>query len=213
MNVLLGIVGHSPVLEDYPLGPKLMKNLEGKDWNEINISIENMTWSPIHVIQRLQEVKIKYDRAVLVGMSSKNNYTGKVSSYKWEGGVVSEDKIQERIYEGVTGIVSLDNTLIIGDYFKIWPHEIYIVEVEMHPDTFGDIVIADSRGDTSNKEIEKIIGFDPIITRDLIEAAAYMLARFGKSSFPEILIKKAEDIQHPELFIQNSFATTSNTIN
>ena len=39
MNVLLGIVGHSPVLDDYPLGPQLMKNLEGRDWDEINIKI------------------------------------------------------------------------------------------------------------------------------------------------------------------------------
>jgi hypothetical protein len=213
MNVLLGIIGHSPVLENYPLGPILMKNLEGRHWDEINIDIENMTWSPIHVVQRLQDLNLKYDRAILVGVSAKCNYPGKVWSYKWTGGFIPEVKVQERIYEGVTGVVSLDNTLVIGDYFKIWPEEIFTVEVEMHPDTFGEIVIAEDLGDSRKEKLKKLIGFDPVETRDSIENIAYMLGCFGNNAFPDILEKKAQDIHHPELFIQNSFITKSPTLN
>ncbi len=213
MNVLLGIVGHSPVLDDYPLGPQLMKNLEGRDWDEINIKIENMTWSPIHVTQRLQDEKLKFDRAVLVGISSECNLPGKVLSYKWEGGIIPEVKIQERIYEGVTGVVSLENTLIIGDYFKIWPDEIFTVEVDMYPDTFGELVMLDNLGSSRKKELKEIIGFDPIETRDSIENAAYMLGCFGRNASSDILEKKAQDVPHPELFIKNSFSNSTTTIN
>ena len=69
MNVLLGIIGHSPVLDNYPLGPQLMKKLEERDWDEVNVKIENMTWSPIHVVQRLQDEKIKFEQAVLIGVN------------------------------------------------------------------------------------------------------------------------------------------------
>ena len=213
MNVLLGIIGHSPILDNYPLGPQLMKKLEERDWDEVNVKIENMTWSPIHVVQRLQDEKIKFEHAVLIGVSSKCDFPGKVSSYKWKGGKLPEVKIQERIYEGVTGVVSLENTLIIGDYFKVWPDKTFTVEVEMYPDTFGELVMSDNLKSSNKKELKKIIGFDPIKTRDLIENAAYMLGCFGSNAFPEIPEKKAQDIPHPELFTKYSFSKPSTIIN
>ena len=63
------------------------------------------------------------------------------------------------------------------------------------------------------KELKKIIGFDPIKTRDLIENAAYMLGCFGSNAFPEIPEKKAQDIPHTELFTKYSFSKPSTIIN
>ena len=54
MSPLLGIVGHSPILDAYPLGPQLMRNLQQQDWGEVQVVVENMTWSPIHVTQQLE---------------------------------------------------------------------------------------------------------------------------------------------------------------
>ena len=55
-------------------------------------------------------------------------------------------KLQDRIYEGVTGVVSLENTLVIGDYFKVWPNEVFTVEIDLPGDTFGEIVMAENIG-------------------------------------------------------------------
>ena len=50
--VLIGIVGFTPVLDSYPLGPKLMSALEARLADHSGVIIENMTWSPIHVVHR-----------------------------------------------------------------------------------------------------------------------------------------------------------------
>ena len=65
-KILIGIVGYSPVLDSYPLGPNLMNNLNERDWANMHVDVQNMTWSPIHVTQRLQENKLEFDRVVLV---------------------------------------------------------------------------------------------------------------------------------------------------
>ena len=123
-----------------------MNNLNERDWANMHVDVQNMTWSPIHVTQRLQENKLEFDRVVLVGSKTISTQPGKVECYKWESKEVDEIKIQERIFEGVTGVVSLDNTLVIGDYFKIWPEEVFTVEVDLPGEAFGDIVIAEYQG-------------------------------------------------------------------
>ena len=151
-KILIGIVGYSPVLDSYPLGPNLMNNLKERDWANINVDVQNMTWSPIHITQRLQENKLEFDRVVLVGSKTISTNPGRVESYKWKSKKVDEIKIQERIFEGVTGVVSLENTLVIGDYFKIWPKEVFTVEVDLPGEVFGDIVIAENQGKSKNTD-------------------------------------------------------------
>ena len=114
MRALIGIVGHSPILDRYPLGPLLMRDLQSRDWGTMIVDIENMTWSPIHVTQRLQDQQNSYDRTVLIGSSAGCLKPGNVVTYRWLGGEMSTLKLQERVYEGVTGVVSLDNTLPVG---------------------------------------------------------------------------------------------------
>ena len=94
-KILIGIVGYSPVLDSYPLGPNLMNNLNERDWINMHVDVQNMTWSPIHVTQRLQENKLEFDRVVLVGSKTISTQPGKVECYKWESKEVDEIKIQE----------------------------------------------------------------------------------------------------------------------
>ena len=54
-EVLIGIVGFSPVIDSYPLGPKLMDSLNARLADHPEVAVENMTWSPIHVVQRFQD--------------------------------------------------------------------------------------------------------------------------------------------------------------
>ena len=210
-KILIGIVGYSPVLDSYPLGPNLMNNLKERDWANINVDVQNMTWSPIHVTQRLQENKLEYDRVVLVGSKTISTNPGRVESYKWKSKKVDEIKIQERIFEGVTGVVSLENTLVIGDYFKIWPKEVFTVEVDLPGEVFGDIVIAENQGKSKNTDLIEILKFDPEKVIEEIELQTYLVSscNFEQEYFPE---KNPDTILEPEIFSKHRFET-QNTLN
>ena len=210
-KILIGIVGYSPVLDSYPLGPNLMNNLKERDWANINVDVQNMTWSPIHITQRLQENKLEFDRVVLVGSKTISTNPGRVESYKWKSKKVDEIKIQERIFEGVTGVVSLENTLVIGDYFKIWPKEVFTVEVDLPGEVFGDIVIAENQGKSKNTDLIEILKFDPEKVIDEIELQTYLVSscNFEQEYFPE---KNPDTILEPEIFSKHRFET-QNTLN
>ena len=205
-KILIGIVGYSPVLDSYPLGPNLMNNLKERDWANINVDIQNMTWSPIHITQRLQENKLEFDRVVLVGSKTISTNPGRVESYKWKSKKVDEIKIQERIFEGVTGVVSLENTLVIGDYFKIWPKEVFTVEVDLPGEVFGDIVIAENQGKSKNTDLIEILKFDPEKVIEEIELQTYLVSscNFEQEYFPE---KNPDTILEPEIFSKHRFET------
>ena len=213
MRTLIGIVGHSPILDAYPLGPQLMRNLQQQDWGAAQVVVENMTWRPIHVTQQLEELPEPYQRTVLIGASAICTEPGKVRCSKWLGGKFPEKKIQERIYEGVTGIVCLDNTVIIGDYFKVWPEELYVVEADIPPDTFGEVVLAESQGEDSGPALTSRLGFDPFLLRQQIEDAAVQLATQGDLT-PFILEEKSiVTIPEPELFTQHQFSFSKHAVN
>ena len=61
-----------------------MNNLNERDWANMHVDVQNMTWSPIHVTQRLQENKLEFDRVVLVGSKTISTQPGKKLKFKRE---------------------------------------------------------------------------------------------------------------------------------
>ena len=199
-DVLIGIVGYSPVIDSYPLGPRLMDGLKARLENRHDIAVENMTWSPIHVVQRFQdEGAIRPRRVVLIGAAAISVAPGRVRGFRWAGGKVPGAAMQERIYEAVTGVVDLENTLIIGSHFEVWPDAIYGVEVDLPADTFGKMVIADSLGEQACDDSDP--GFSsPAVIAELIEVAlAFALDAPGQSAH----IKSASECAGIRPFIRN----------
>ena len=213
MRALIGIVGHSPILDRYPLGPLLMQDLQSRDWGTMIVDIENMTWSPIHVTQRLQDQQNSYDRTVLIGSSAGCLKPGNVVTYRWLGGEMSTLKLQERVYEGVTGVVSLDNTLVIGDYFKVWSDEVFTVEIDLPEDTFGEIVMAENISLESEANLPEILGFDPDASRKRIADLAYCAAQHGATRIEKILDKSVNDLVDSEWFTKYEFKQYLNYVN
>jgi len=170
-DVLIGIVGYSPVIDNYPLGPQLMDGLKARLENRHDVAVENMTWSPIHVVQRFQdEGAIRPKRAVLIGAAAVSVAPGRVRGFRWTGGKVPGAAMQERIYEAVTGVVDLENTLIIGTHFDVWPDEVFCVEIDLPADTFGKMVIADSLGGQACDDSDP--GFSPPdVIAELVQVA------------------------------------------
>ena len=157
--MLIGVVGATPVLESYPLGPTLMARLEAEPWPGIVATIENMSWGPVAIVQSMQASTARYDRAVLIGAVQRGRAPGTVMAGHWRGGRLAPALMQERMFEAVTGIVSLDNLLVIGEHFSIWPSELLTVEVELSRSCFGDMVIAGAEHGASDERVAARLGF------------------------------------------------------
>ena len=197
-EVLIGIVGFSPVIDSYPLGPKLMDSLNARLADHPEVAVENMTWSPIHVVQRFQdEGAVRPRRLVLVGVAAVSIAPGRVRGFRWTGGAVPGAAMQERIYEAVTGVVDIENTLIIGSHFQVWPDEVYCVEVDLPADTFGNMVIADSRGGESDSDPAFA---PPAVIAELVETT---LALALDASDQSAQTKSASDCAAIRPFIRN----------
>ena len=193
-TVMVGIVGYSAVVESYPLGPKLLEELQDIFGDDPNVLLENFTWSPVHIVQRLQGGEMtRPDRIVLVGLAAGSSKPGTVAVHRWIGGTQPEVKVQERIYEAVTGIVDLENTLMIGSYFKVWPEECLTVEADLAPDTFGRLVMAENKNKDSEEELTNDLGYSPIAVRaQLVEAVRQLVLDGTKATGVRIVEKNAD---------------------
>jgi len=205
-SVLIGIVGYSPVVDAYPLGPLLMTALEQRLSQRKNVSIENMTWSPLHIVQRFQDEGVVCpERLVLVGAASVSEQPGRVRAFCWQGGSLSAPAMQERVYEAVTGVVDIENTLMIGTHFAVWPDQTFTVEVELPADTFGRIVIADSLG-TGATDLADEIGFVPATVLATLIEQVVAVALNGEDADVAMDAKSASGLVAVVPFIRNTIA-------
>lgn len=203
--MLIGIVGYSPVVETYPLGPRLMAALEARFAGRDDVAVENMTWGPIHVVQRFQdEGAVRPRRVVLVGAAAVSVSPGRVRGFRWTGGHLPALVMQERVYEAVTGVVDIENTLVIGTHFGIWPDDTYSVEVDLPADTFGNMVIADSRAAEGRVPLVPGVGFSPQAVVAELAAMTVVLALDGAGVAIET--KSSLDCAKVEPFTRNRIA-------
>jgi len=209
-DVLIGIVGYTPVVDAYPLGPKLMAALDARLAGRGGIAVENMSWGPIHIVQRFQdEGAARPRRLVLVGAASVSSSPGRVRAFRWMGGSLPAEAMQERMYEAVTGIIDIENTLIIGAHFGVWPDEVFSVEVDLAADTFGRMVIADSQGWASHRALADHLGFSPEAAIAELADTAAALALHGPRASVSVEPKSAEEFAKVEPFIRNRIAVTA----
>lgn len=135
-RTLVGVIGYHN-LRDFSLGPKLLPQLRAIDWPP-GVEIEEMNWGPIAIVQNFQALATPYDRVVILAANRRGRPTGAMTLYRWRGGLPPSGEIQDRVSEAVTGVISLDNLLIVGEYFKIWPDEVIIIDVEPGPEESGE---------------------------------------------------------------------------
>ncbi len=182
-----------------------MEKLETALEDDPHISVENFTWSPVHIIQRFQNDEMpRPDRIVLVGASAVSRTPGMVQAFKWAGGSADEAEVQERVYEAVTGIVDLENTLMIGEYFKAWPDECYTVEADYQANTFGRLVLADNEGWADDEEALKLhFGYSPYAQQAEIIETTLDIARNGLGASHHLGEKSSKTLTPPNPFIEN----------
>lgn len=136
-NVFVGTVGYG-VLCNHSVGPVLLPQLKKMEWPD-GISIDELNWGPIAVVQQFEALDTPYDRVVLlVAIERQHREIGEITVYQWKGGLPDERQIQACIGDAATGVISVENLLVIGEYFKIWPKEVYLVDVEPGPEVAGE---------------------------------------------------------------------------
>jgi Ni,Fe-hydrogenase maturation factor len=135
-KILIGTVGYHN-LGNHSLGPALLPMLEKMSWPR-NVEVEEMNWGPIAIVQKFQTLDIPYDRVVLLAAIERpGRNIGDVDVFRWMGRLPDEEMIQACVGDAVTGVISVENLLIIGEHFKIWPAETFIVDVEPGPEKAG----------------------------------------------------------------------------
>jgi hydrogenase maturation protease len=136
-RVLVGGVGH-PFLRDVSVGPALVPRLKEVEWpGGVEVEVHDLHFGPIHVVQWLEEKPGYFGRVVLLSAAGRGREPGAVYAYTWNGALPCPEEIHERVCEAVTGIIGIDNLLIIGSHFDIWPEQVVVVEVEPCEEEFG----------------------------------------------------------------------------
>jgi Ni,Fe-hydrogenase maturation factor len=135
-RVLIGTVGYHN-LRDFSLGPKLLSRLRAIDW-PAGVDVEEMNWGPIAIVQHFEALPTPYDRVLFLTALENDREPGTITLRRWRGRLPGVGEIQDRISEAVTGTISIYNLLVVGEYFKIWPDEVIVVDVEPGPEEAGD---------------------------------------------------------------------------
>lgn len=146
MRVIVGGIGYRN-LRDHSVGVAVTDHLEWRDWPE-HVVVEDLSYGPIAVVQRFEDepAERRFGRAVFVAAVARGDGRplGTVTAYRWDGVLPSDELIQGSVCEAVTGVIALDNTLIVGRHFRALPDEIVVVEVEPAEheagETFGPVV-------------------------------------------------------------------------
>ena len=178
-KVFIGTVGYHN-LSNHSIGPVLLPEIQKMKWAS-TFEVDELNWGPIAVVQKFQSLSTPFDRVILLSAIERHNRNvGDITIYRWGGKLPGEEMIQRCIGDAVTGVISVENLLIIGEYFKIWPNETIFVDVEPG---------AEQAGENLTLEMQKAIPELMMALKHVSYADQKELIKF-KSLFGNTLIKQ-----------------------
>ena len=132
--ILVGGIG-LPWLRDLDFGTQFIRRLEGAEW-PAGVVVEDISYSAhrvLHLLQELNPVKV-----VLVGAGARDiDPPGTVRRYKLDLTPPPDEEVAERLGEAVGGVIDLDHTLAVVRYWKGFPPDTVVIEVEPGDRSFG----------------------------------------------------------------------------
>ena len=132
----MGTVGYH-LLRDYSIGPTLLPDLQRMRW-PAGVHVDEMNWGPVAIVQQFETLPEPYDRVIILTATDLGKPAGTITLRVWRGDAPAVEQIQDRIAEAVTGTISAENLLIIGEHFGIWPTETLLVDVQPGPEEAGE---------------------------------------------------------------------------
>lgn len=140
MRAVIGGVGYRN-LRDHSLGIRLSDELEAHA-RPPALLVEDLCYGPVAVAQWFLE-EAQHDpirRAVFVTAIAREDGRppGTIAAYRWNRVLPPPEEIQRCVADAVTGVILLDNTLIVAAWMGALPPETVVIEVEPLEHAFGD---------------------------------------------------------------------------
>ena len=140
MRSVIGGVGYRN-LRDHSLGIVMSDELEALA-DPPSLLVEDLCYGPVAVAQWfLDEAReAPITRAVFITAIAREDGRppGTISAYQWDHVLPSDDEIQRCVVDAVTGVILLDNTLVVVEWMHALPDETIVIEVEPLEHAFGD---------------------------------------------------------------------------
>jgi hydrogenase maturation protease len=127
--ILIAGVGYQ-YLGDLSFGPKLVERLQGMSWPD-DVRIDDFGYGPIAILDWFEESPGKrFERAILAGAVERGREPGTLVTYSWLPVTSDPELVQERVSEALTGVISLENLLIVAQHFGALPPDTSVIELE-----------------------------------------------------------------------------------
>ncbi|MEO6525305.1 MAG: hypothetical protein ABIP93_01640 [Gemmatimonadaceae bacterium] len=170
VRTVIGGVGYRN-LRDHSLGIVMSDELEPFA-EPPALLVEDLCYGPVAVGQWLldEAITAPITRAVFVSAVGREDGRppGTISAYRWDRVLPSDEEIQRAVADAVTGVILLDNTLVVTAWMKALPEETIVVEVEPLEHAFGDEMSpAVAAAYPEAKRLVMLFATDPSSTRAL----------------------------------------------
>jgi hydrogenase maturation protease len=133
-RVLVGGIG-LPWLRDLDFGTQFIRRVEELEWPE-DVALEDLSYAAHRVLHTLQDLRPR--KVVLVGAMPRDvDPPGTVRRYQLDLTPPPDEEVADRLGEAVGGIIDLDHTLAVVRYWKGFPAETVVIEVEPADRAFG----------------------------------------------------------------------------
>ena len=158
-------------LRDHSLGIVMSDELEPYA-NPPRLLVEDLCYGPVAVGQWLldEAIEAPITRAVFVTAIAREDGRppGTIVAYQWDHALPCDEEIQRCVTDAVTGVILLDNTLIVTEWMRALPGETIVVEVEPIEHAFGDEMSpAVAAAYPEAKRLVMLFATDPAAARDL----------------------------------------------
>lgn len=137
MRTLVGAVGYRN-LRDHSAPFEILERLSADDLGE-HVVVEDTSYNPIAIVQWLdgEAPENRFERVILVAAIERSRPPGAITAYRWDGLLPPDEQVQQAVVEAVTGVIALENTVVIAGYFHALPLAVAIVEIEPVEHAFG----------------------------------------------------------------------------
>lgn len=118
--------------------PMMYHQLEKMSWPG-HVKIDELNWGPVAVVQMMEAETPPFERVIILcSIERADREIGQIDVFRWLGKLPDEEQIQACVGDAATGVISAENLLVIGEYFKVWKDEVYLVDVEPGMEVAGE---------------------------------------------------------------------------
>lgn len=124
-----------PWLRDLDFGTQFVRRVADMEWDD-GVMIEDLSYAAHRVLHTLQA--LRPDKVVLVGaMPRETDPPGTIRRYVLDLTAPDDQEVIDRLGEAAGGIIDLEHTLAVVRYWKGFPEDTVVIEVEPADKSFG----------------------------------------------------------------------------